>query len=375
MSTHVSYITIDSISEGVGSSQIIPLLKRLSAQGIRINLISFEKEKPKEGIAEDLKHSGIDWTQLEFGGSRKFGGLARLWELSHRIGPTDLIHARSDIPAVAGIISRKAPVLWDVRSLWADQRAFIETDPIKKMIFKVARPLESIPANFSMGMSSLTQSVVSELESRHRKIPKIQIVVPTAVDLDRFVLNTEMPSSFRGLYSGTYNNYYDLKLSRRFVEALQNLVEVDVQWARPRESARASLDAGESDVFIATQNEMAEILSQFSFGMSICRRDAGPSLKAAMPTKIAEFLACGRPMVVSKGIGDIDVFFAEFNVGVVIDELNDDLDLKARELIALLEDPDTPRRCRALAEKYFDIDKGVEKYISAYKSILDASKK
>ena len=37
----VSYVTNDSVAEGVGSSQIIPLIKRLAADGLKINLISY----------------------------------------------------------------------------------------------------------------------------------------------------------------------------------------------------------------------------------------------------------------------------------------------------------------------------------------------
>ncbi len=82
-------------------------------------------------------------------------------------------------------------------------------------------------------------------------------------------------------------------------------------------------------------------------------------------------MASGRPVVVSKGIGDMDSFLNEFKAGVVIDTENDSLLGKAQELLELLNDPETPKQCRALAEKYFDIDSGVSTYIKTYDQILN----
>ena len=36
----LTYVTVDSLSEGVGSSQIVPLMKLLGKAGLSINLIS-----------------------------------------------------------------------------------------------------------------------------------------------------------------------------------------------------------------------------------------------------------------------------------------------------------------------------------------------
>lgn len=362
----VSYVTVDSISEGVGSSQILPLLQRLSRAGLAVNLISFEKVEPSREVQQSLESFGVNWNMRYFKTHGVRGGFSRLLEISKQIPAARIIHARSDIPAVAASLSRKAPILWDVRSLWADQKAFNEPNPIKKRILKSYGALEGIASFNTKAMSTLTHAVVPVLEERHHRLPELRIVVPTAVDLLRFKFNPTIPLPAKGLYSGTYNNYYDLALSKRFVDSLKEISDVDVHWARPKESHRNSLEAGETSIFIATQHEMANIISDYSFGLSICKMDAGPSLKAAMPTKVAEFLACGRPLVVNAGLGDFDEYIHEFNAGVILDGTPEDLKTKAQQLMDLLTDPETPSRCRALAEKYFDIDKGAEKYLNLY---------
>jgi hypothetical protein len=364
---------MDSISEGVGSSQILPLLQRIACEGLNVNLISFEKHPPTNSVISELKKSNIVWNQRSFEKRGYLGGLSRLIEIKSEIANTEIIHARSDIPAVAAVLSKEAPVLWDIRSLWADQRSFMETNQIKKKIISSLRVLESVASSGSAAISTLTSSVVPILEARHKDLPTLQIVVPTAVDLVRFKFVPNLPNSIKGLYSGTYNDYYDLVLSKKFIEQMFKLGPLEVEWARPKESSRISLNAGETASFAATQIEMANIIPNYSFGVSVCKLNAGASLTAAMPTKIGEFLACGRPIVVNKGLGDMDQFIEESRIGVILDGNPSNLKRSAGELIELLNDKDTPSRCRAVAEKYFSMDVGARKYLGIYEEMKISS--
>lgn len=367
----LTYVTIDSLSEGVGSSQITPLISRLSESGLKINLISYEKSVPSIQLHDHFKSIGVTWNSRPFGSNGLIGGVKRLSDLIQEIPSTNLIHARSDIPAVSSIISRHAPVLWDVRSLWADQKVMIQDNAINNFLYRLYRGLESIAASKSLAMSTLTSAVVPVLEQRHRKLPSLRTVVPTAVDLDRFELNPVMPPKVRALFSGTYNDYYDLDLSALFMKELRKLIEVETHWARPFESTISQIEVGEEKIFSATQTEMAKLLPSYNFGVSICKLDAGPSLTAAMPTKIGEFLACGRPIVINRGLGDMDSFISEFNAGVVLNGQQDNEKEGAAKLVQLILDPETPIRCRALAEKYFSMDVGVNRYLNLYAMMLN----
>ena len=365
----LTYVTIDSLSEGVGSSQITPLISRLSKSGLKINLISFEKSKPGRQLIDYFETIGVDWNFRNFGSIGAAGGANRLNCLRQEIRKTNLIHARSDIPAVAAIYSNEGPVLWDVRSLWADQKIMIQDNLVNKAMYKVYRGLESIAASKSDGMSTLTSAIVPILEQRNNYLPQLRTVVPTAVDLDRFKLNPTMPVEIRALFSGTYNQYYDLALSAQFIEEFRKQVPSEAHWARPAESVRSQIGVGESKVFASSQVGMSELIPRYSFGVSVCKLHAGPSLSAAMPTKIAEFLACGRPVVVNKGLGDMDPFIEEFDAGVILDGTSSNLIEGAKKLASLLSDRDTPIRCRALAEKYFSADVGASKYLELYSKI------
>ena len=122
----LTYVTIDSLTEGVGSSQIIPLINHLRKTDIKINLISYEKFQPPMNLLNYINSLGVEWNPRPFGSNGFMGGIGRLNNLRREIPRTNLIHARSDIPTVAGIFSGEAPVLWDVRSLWADQKVIIQ---------------------------------------------------------------------------------------------------------------------------------------------------------------------------------------------------------------------------------------------------------
>ena len=65
----------------------------------------------------------------------------------------------------------------------------------------------------------------------------------------------------------------------------------------------------------------------------------------------------------------MDQLIGEFDVGVVLNGEEQDLQKNAKKLIRLLRDPETPLRCRDLAEKHFNMDVGARKYLELYKKL------
>lgn len=365
----MAYLTTDSIQEGVGSSQILPLISELSRLGLTINLLTFEKNTPSKELQDFFESRGVSWNFRNFGKLGATAGLGRLLEIVRNTPEAEVVHARSDIPAVAALMADKGPVLWDVRGLWSDQKAFTTYNSLKRQLYKSARILENYSAHHAQSMSTLTRSVVPVLEFRNRYIPKLRTVVPTSVDLLKFAFSGQIRKPYNGLYSGTFNRYYDLDKSRKFIEEFQKLHSSQVSWARPIESLQSKLSAGESNIFSSSQREMATIIPNFAYGLAICSESAGPSLKGAVPTKIAEFLACGRPVVVNQGLGDFDDLFENYAAGITIPTDKSKLKDAALDLLRILNDPETPLRCRELAETHFSLKKGIESYLNLYKKM------
>ena len=92
------------------------------------------------------------------------------------------------------------------------------------------------------------------------------------------------------------------------------------------------------------------------------------SKKASSPTKLGEFLAMELPIVTNRGVGDVDRIMGETGAGVLVDGFND---RAYADALAGLESlaPDM-QRWRAAARSWFDIDAGVGRYDSIYRSSI-----
>jgi hypothetical protein len=90
-----------------------------------------------------------------------------------------------------------------------------------------------------------------------------------------------------------------------------------------------------------------------------------------MPTKIGEFLATGRPVVVNTGLSDVASLVGRHDAGVVVGSSTDRLGAAATELLRLLDDVGTSDRTAALAAEFFDLDAGVDRLVAAYHRMVD----
>ncbi len=368
----VAYLSIDSIKEGVGSSQITPLVMGLAAQGKKVCLVTFEKSTPSHNLIDQLQKSGVVWKPREFGRTGAAGGISRLWDLRLNIPNADVLHGRSDIPTAAAIWSRvQAPVLWDVRSLWSDQRQLIGTAGWNSITARGAHSLENISAKHAKAMTTLTAAVVPILQTRHARLPAIREVIPTCVQTSKFVPSAMPKGQMVCLLSGTFNNYYDIDRTRQIIEAIRKSINLKVIWARAGESPDTRLGVGEDMVVSASHAEMPDLIKMAHFGMAICKEDDLGSLTAAVPTKIGEFLASGRPMIVSKGLGDMDMLFKDSKAGIVVSKV-DSLDGLAAQIETLIADPDVQNHCRNLAMEHFDMEKAIVIYSNVYTRMLGA---
>ena len=362
----LTYLTIDSVQEGVGASQITPLLLGLAKAGRRICLVSFEKSPPPLHLIEKYSQAGIDWQAKEFKSRGVKGGVRRLFEMRNSLPETNIIHGRSDLPTAAAHMSRiDAPVLWDVRGLWSDQRLEMGTRGWNSLTSKGARFLEDYSAKNSDGMVTLTKAIVPILEERHSYLPIIRDVVPTCVQTSMFVPSTMPSGTLTCLLSGTFNDYYDLVTTKELIARIRENRELRVIWARPSESPRKTLDVGEDIIISASHSEMPSLIARAHFGIAVLRSDNPGSSAAAVPTKVGEFLASGRPMVINLGVGDLDQMLSNSSAGVLI---NTSLPLgeQVTQIFDLISDPGTPSRCRSLALENFDMDVSIQKYSRMY---------
>jgi glycosyltransferase involved in cell wall biosynthesis len=363
----IMYVTHDSLSEGIGMSQIIPVVLGLSKSGWKVGVLSCEKTECPPDIQLEFENAGVVWIPLRFGRSGAIGGLGRLARIALYLPHARAFHCRGDLAAVAVVIRHRGKFLWDVRGLWIDQKIVIGSIAPNRYLVALAKQLERIAAKRAEAISTLTQAVYPVLKKRHPFISQPHFVIPTCTDLEKFAFQEELPTERKLLLSGVFNNYYDLPATEVFIRRFRERAPLKVTWCHGKEAEKQVLDVGEDEIKALRQSEMALEIQSSSFGIALCKKGIGESLTGVMPTKVAEFLAVGRPVVVSKGIGDLDNLLISTRTGVVVD---DDIDDAIQELISLLEDVETPLRCRTLAEKHFNMSTAIRNYDSIFKEMM-----
>lgn len=365
----LTYLTHDSVSEGIGVSQVLAYVEAIAAAGVAVHLHSFEKRAPAPTTRTRLDQAGVRWTPHEFGRPGAAGGVARVLAGARAVRGGNLVHARSDMAAASAMLAGADRWLWDVRSLWSDQRIALGALRAGSPEHRVLQRIERAAARRAGAVVTLTDAVVPVLEQRHGIALRAHTeVIPTCVDLDRFAPAAPPPGPPRLLLAGTLNAYYDVPLMARFAQVGRDRSAAQLDVLSPGETPWDALLAETgARRSVAAPADMPARVAASSAGLSVCRTDAGVSLTAAMPTKIAEFLAVGRPVVVNPGLGDADVLVRGHRAGVVLEDSSDaGLQRSWDELESLLADPETPARCRALARGHFSLETGVQQLLRAY---------
>jgi glycosyltransferase involved in cell wall biosynthesis len=366
----LTYLTVDGIASGVGASQVLPYVEGLARHGARVTVHSFESQPPAPGIRARLEGAGVDWHHHRV---RRYGAAAaalRVFEGAALVRGPALVHARSDLPAASALVARSEAWVWDVRSFWADQRIAMGMLRAGSRTERVLRAIESAAATRASAIVTLTAAAVDELAARHGEAVRAKTtVIPTCVDLEHFAL-APLPDAARiqVLLSGTFNRLYDLDLTLRFVESLRRVRSADVTLLRPGTSPWDGPVAGSGGrLASAPFAAIPEWVRASHAGVCLCRVDNRAAIAGAAPTKLAEFLAMGRPVVVNAGLGDMDAMVARHRCGVIVaDRSAAGLLRAASDLLALIDDAATPGRCRAAAEEHFDLEVGVSRLIDVY---------
>jgi glycosyltransferase involved in cell wall biosynthesis len=102
-----------------------------------------------------------------------------------------------------------------------------------------------------------------------------------------------------------------------------------------------------------------------------------PSIVARVccPIKFAQYMACGVPIITNRGIGDVEKFVERYDVGYFVDvEDKGTFHDAARQIVFRLRSnsESVRKRCRALAETEFGLDKCVAQYYRILARYLDS---
>jgi glycosyltransferase involved in cell wall biosynthesis len=369
----VTYLSNDALTEGVGASQVLAYVERIAARGVHVRLHSFEKDPPTPALEARLASAQVEWRPHRFGRHGALGGAWRVVEAAVPLRAAAVVHARADLAAASALLARPKHWVWDCRGLYADQRIALGSLRAGSPEHRVLARVERAAARGSDAIITLTAAVVPVLATRHGDaIPAKTTVITTCVDTKRFLAAPPPPEPARLLLAGTINRFYDVPAMLSLVDAMRRRRPTELALLTPPTTAWDDALAAAAPVRLQAvpHDAMPELLATAHAGLSVCRDDAGISLTGSMPTKIAEFLAVGRPVVVNRALGDASALVREHRVGVVVEaSTRDGIERAADELTELLEDRDAPRRCRALALEHFDLDRAADRLVEIYRRI------
>ena len=94
------------------------------------------------------------------------------------------------------------------------------------------------------------------------------------------------------------------------------------------------------------------------------------SKKASCPTKLAEFLSCGVPIITGPGVGDVVEIIQKENVGIILKSFTAaKIRQSFKKIIRLKRKKNISKQCRLVAKKFFSLEEGTKKFNQVYCSI------
>ena len=392
------YLCYFGLREPLVQTQVLPYLRVLCAGGITVTLLTFEPparrgwpRADREEWRRRLDAEGIRWITRPY--HKRPSALVTLYDIlvgawtAARLLRRErmaVLHARSHVPMAMALLAQRlarCQLVFDVRGLLAEEYAAAGTWSERSLIFRAVKWMERVGLRRADRIVVLTHRFREWLIEQRLVDPGRIEVIPCCVDLARFRNglpgSSAEPDRFEVVYVGSVTGLYLGEEMGRFFLALRTLrpnallriltQEPPTHAARIFERLGVPPDAW----WIGTvpPDEIPGSLRRARLGLSF-RRPTFAQI-AACPTKIAEYLAMGLPVVSSGGVGDLDELLIGSRVGVVVRRLEPDAypEAAARAL-ALADDPEVSARCVAVAREQFDLERvGGARYRALYHSL------
>ncbi|MDP1822363.1 MAG: glycosyltransferase [Archangium sp.] len=394
------YLTADGLMEALGFSQVVRVIEGLAERGWPYEVVSLEKpdDLMRVGrvfeIRSRLARAGIGWTALPWsvGGTARDAlqnemALVKVALARAKQGRIGGIHARAYHGGFAALACRVAwgtPYLFDTRSYWFDER--LEegrwfTSPLR---LGIARGVEHQLFAQASGVVTLTELQASDVRSGRFGSSRHEVVqcITTCADFEDFVRRPprqcrRVPESIRGALQGkrvlgligSINRSYLVDETLALVRSVLRRDEqahLLVLSGQSDEYARRLTATGISaDRFTLTRADheaMPEWLSLIDWGMLLLNPDSSAK-RASMPTKLAEFLACGVRPVQFGCNSEVSDWVKNTGSGFVLADVRPHtLEAAAERIVTTTLEDEVASRARSLAAPHFSLESGLDKY-------------
>lgn len=408
--THTLYICYFGLREPLVQTQVLPYLRQLAAVGIRVSLLTFEPRLKENWTRQEidatrqaLEIEGIGWHYLKY--HKKPSLPATLYDIAigtwtilgiMRRDGAGILHARNHVPALMCAIAKKlrrAQLIFDIRGFMPEEYTDAGVWPENGYLYRGLKRVERYLFKVSDAFIILTEKArdilfpgCSETDPLGRPIA----VIPCCVDFSRFDAVENVPrESLRQeldvagrrviVYVGSFGGWY---MTDEMTELMalgheqdpstfsMVLTQSPVQEVYDR---MKQLGVNAKDIFVGKvkPEQVPSYLRAADVAISFIKPCY--SKQSSSPTKIAEYLASGLPVICNAGVGDLDKLMRDKRVGVLLREFNREAYRQALvEIDSLRNDKSAAEHRRALARQQFDLETvGRTGYVGIYARILN----
>jgi glycosyltransferase involved in cell wall biosynthesis len=390
---HTLYVCYFGLREPLVQTQVVSYLRQLQSDRVRVSLLTFEprfKEtwSPAEVAEERAKLAalGIDWHCLPYHKTPSLpatlydiaAGTRAILRIMRNEG-VNVLHARNHVPALMCALAKRrtgAQLIFDIRGFMPEEYTDAGVWPENGYLYRGLKRVERYLLKSSDAFVLLTQKAReivfpgrTETDERGRPIE----VIPCCVDFDRFesidtlsreAIRQELNLSGRRVivYVGSFGGWYMTEAMTEFLAVAQQQDSTTFSMILTQSPRELVIDAMtalgiESKNFVVTKVKPAEVpryLKAADIAISFIKPCY--SKQSSSPTKIAEYLASGLPVVCNSGVGDLDALITENQAGALLHEFTPDAYLAAlREVDRMRADNGTAERLRAVAREQFDL--------------------
>lgn len=408
MDKHILYLSYDGMTDPLGQSQVLPYLKGLCKKGYQLSLISFEKpEAFAENqilISNSCKEAGIKWYPLRYTKRPPFlSTLFDIWRMKrkaakiHKKQPIDLVHCRSYIAATVGAEIKKKfsiPFIFDMRGFWPDERVdgnlWNLKNPLYQQVYHLFKRREKQFLEEADHTICLTRAAAKEIHTwQHIKNNPVKItVIPCCADMDHFdpmkitptikmywrktlnIAPDEQIISYVGSIGTWYMTEEMLDFFKILLETTPKMRFLFITRDEPSEildmARKKDIDLSKIRIQSGSRKDMPALISLSDYGIFFIK--PAYSKKASSPTKQAEIMRLGIPLICNDLIGDTTYVINRYRAGVVLKEFSDQ---SYRETISKLSETSFDlKEIQKGAMDYYDLEKGIDSYDKVYRSLI-----
>jgi glycosyltransferase involved in cell wall biosynthesis len=286
--------------------------------------------------------------------------------------------------------------VFDMRGFWPDERVdggiWNLKNPLFKLVYYYFKKKEKQFLSAADHIISLTHNAKQVIHSWPGiKNQPVQIqVIPCCVDLnlfdpakiyssdtDRLKTELQIPQGVTILsYIGSIGTWYMLPemlaFYKRWLLKKPDTVLLFVTNAAADAVISAAGNAGIPASAIRTQsaarNEVPLFISLCDYSIFFIKPVF--SKRASSPTKQAEIMAMGKPLICNSNVGDTDYVISKYRSGIQVHEFTDaDYDKAVNEMI--VPGRFNANEIRNGAKAFFSLDEGIRHYDEVYRAVLN----